>query len=145
MESISNKAWAMLEQVLLLQNVNESGLKRISKKFIAQKYTQSRTIIKEKESLKMIFIVDGVASIGKRYCLTRWELKAGEFYGEELLRSPSAKAKEFVKAKTDVEALILDAEALQGVVSEYKLHISKQIPVSSKYEINHLSMLKNVS
>ncbi|KAM5556194.1 hypothetical protein ABKV19_023865 [Rosa sericea] len=133
-----------LRQVRLLQSMNEQELKRISERLVPQNYKKSRIIIKENESLKMIFIVHGIASIKKRYCLTRWELKAGEFYGEKLLQSPLAQATESVKAKTDVEALILEAEAWQSVVSKHELHISEEITVPSKYDINLLSMLKTV-
>ncbi|KAM5556186.1 cyclic nucleotide-gated ion channel 1-like [Rosa sericea] len=135
---------ARLKKVQLLRNIDEEGLKRISERLKPQKYTKSKTIIKEKESLKMIFIVDGVASIEKSYCPTRWELKAGEFYGEQLLQSPSAKATESIRAKTDVQALILEAETMQSLISENKLHINEEITDSSKYDINLLSMLKNV-
>lgn len=134
--------------------MNEEGLKAISAKLHHKRYEKGRTIIyQEKPLKKLLFIVHGVVSIEKRYCVTRWELKAGEFYGEELLHWPSPTsspgklpvATESVTAKSDIEALVLEAKDLQSVISDVQLNISRPITISSKYGIDYLPMLKNVS
>lgn len=120
-------------------------MEELSKKFQHQRYTKSTTIICEEKPLeKILFIVEGLVSIRKKYCPNRWELSAGEIYGEELLRSLDnlPEAKESLKAKTDVEALFIKADDLKTVLHNVKLDDSIEIPT---YEKNLLPMLKNVS
>lgn len=124
---------------------DQSKLKAISEKLQHQRYRKSTTIIDEKKPLeKILFIVEGLVSIRKKFCPTSWELSAGEIYGEELLRSLDnlPEAKESVTAKTDVEVLFIKADDLNTVLHGVNLDDSIEIPT---YEKHLLPMLKNVS
>lgn len=149
-----------LKKVPLLKKMNEESLKQIYDKLCHKNYKKGKFIIIEDEHKplkRILFIVDGVVSIEKRYCLTRWELKAGDIYGEELHSLDELPpGTEFVKAKSatvDVHILevkdlysvvskvsSLEAKDWQSVVSNFKFHNT----VSSKYGIDHLPMLKKV-
>ncbi|KAK9913351.1 hypothetical protein M0R45_037169 [Rubus argutus] len=134
-----------LKKVRLFQNMDDSKLKEISKKLQHQRYTKSTTIISEEGLLeKILFIVDGVASIRKKYCHTIWELSAGKFYGEELLCSLDnlPKATESVKATTVVEALFIKADDLKTVL--HNVNLPKSNEITTSYEVNLLPMLKKV-
>ncbi|CAL8124939.1 unnamed protein product [Prunus armeniaca] len=124
---------ARLKRVLTLQNMDEDVLRRISQRLKPMEFDGNSIIIEKGKPLEMmLFIVEGNVGIKKRNGssssnnnLQQRTRGAGEVCGEELLLSPLSilylwdkllLATESAKAIGHVEALVLTASDLRGVV-----------------------------
>ncbi|XP_021803176.1 uncharacterized protein LOC110747287 [Prunus avium] len=119
---------------VLLQNMDEQVLKAICQHLKPMKYTEDKLILREGEPLKMmLFIVEGHVAIEKKGGSTLNQ-GARELYGEKLLAWPFSTsfpktlptATESARAIGDVEALILMADDMKGVVFKFRVHFIKK-------------------
>ncbi|KAL6290826.1 hypothetical protein ACE6H2_008336 [Prunus campanulata] len=122
-----------LKKVRVLQNMDEQVLKAICQHLKPMKYTEDKLILREGEPLKMmLFIVEGHVAIEKKGG-SILNQGARELYGEKLLAWPFSTsfpktlptATESARAIGDVEALILMADDMKGVVFKFPVHFDK--------------------
>ncbi|KAH0979830.1 hypothetical protein GBA52_007007 [Prunus armeniaca] len=134
-----------LKMVRVLQNMDEQVLKAICQHLKPMKYTEDKLILREGEPLKMmLFIVEGRVAIEKKGG-SILNQGARELYGEKLLAWPFSTsfpkklptATESARAIGDVEALILMADDMKGVVFKFGVHFIKKYGKLKEKLANH--------
>ncbi|ONI24098.1 hypothetical protein PRUPE_2G223600 [Prunus persica] len=134
-----------LKMVRVLQNMDEQVLKAICQHLKPRKYTEDKLILREGEPLKMmLFIVEGHVAIEKKG-VSILNQGARELYGEKLLAWPFSTsfpkklptATESARAIGDVEALILMANDMKGVVFKFGVHFIKKYGKLKEKLANH--------
>ncbi|CAL9007917.1 unnamed protein product [Prunus brigantina] len=135
-----------LKKVRVLQNMDEQVLKAICQHLKPMKYTEDNLILREGEPLKMmLFIVEGHVAIEKKGG-SILNQGARELYGEKLLAWPFSTsfpkklptATESARAIGDVEALILMADDMKGVVFKFGVHFINKYGKLKEKLANHL-------
>ena len=109
---------ALLKQVPLFANLSARHLKKLASRCEVVRYPVNRTVVRQEARGDSFFVIaDGEAAV-KKGTRTIGKLGPGDFFGEMALLAPGPRMAT-VKAESDVEAVMIHADAFQSFLLEH--------------------------
>ncbi|KAK9913306.1 hypothetical protein M0R45_037127 [Rubus argutus] len=151
----------------IFQHMDEEVLKVISKHLKLMSYSEDTYVVRENEPLENMFIFVGGSSMSTESAHRPFKVKSlgiGDFYGEDLvywvtnwtashtnfpdkLPSSTSEVKVGIDNTGNAGVLVLSADDLKSIVSEFRWHFFKQtaLPVNSEGKLSTFDPLATLS